>query len=256
MNLPALDRHSVIPLYYQIRQGLLDQIRAGTLKAGEPVPSEQEIAARLQVSRMTARQALKSLCSMGFTYSQRGKGTFVSQVKVERNFRQVLSFTKEMEARGSRPASKLLSFKLVPASEEVAEALLLTPKEKVVRLKRVRTADGLPLGIECTHLPSRLCPDLLQRFDPRTSLYEVLAEKYGIHFASADEVVEAGLAGSEEARLLRIAKGSPMFLFTRTSYLASGQPAEYVKSTYRGDRYTLTNRLTRQDKTNYTGRIE
>jgi GntR family transcriptional regulator len=94
VNLPAVDRQSVIPLYYQIRQGLLDQIRAGALKAGEPVPSEQVISSRLGVSRMTARQALKSLCSLGFTHSQRGKGTFVSQVKVERNFRQVLSSAK------------------------------------------------------------------------------------------------------------------------------------------------------------------
>lgn len=254
MDLPALDRNSVIPLYYQIRQGLLEQIRAGALKAGQPVPSEQVISARLGVSRMTARQALKSLCSLGFTYSQRGKGTFVSQVKVERNFRQVLSFSKEMEARGSRPRSKVLSFQLGAASEEVADALLLAPKEKIIRLKRVRFADSLPLGVECTSLPARLCPDLLEKFDPRKSLYEALAELYGIQFTSADEVVEAGLAKSEEATLLRIAKGSPVFLFTRTSYIGSGQPVEYVKSTYRGDRYNLTNRLTSQDKTNYTGR--
>lgn len=251
MDLSALDRNSVIPLYYQIRQDLLAQIRAGALKAGQPVPSEQMLSERLGVSRMTARQALKSLCSMGFTYSQRGKGTFVSQVKVERNFRQVLSFTKEMEVRGSRARSKVLSFQLVAANEEVAEALLLAPKEKIIRLKRVRFADSVPLGVECASLPARLCPGLLEKFDPRKSLYEALAELYGIQFTCADEVVEAGLAKSEEAALLKISKGSPVFLFIRTCYIATGQPVEYVKSTYRGDRYNLTNRLTRQNGTNF-----
>jgi GntR family transcriptional regulator, N-acetylglucosamine utilization regulator len=54
MNPVALDRQSVVPLYYQIQQQLLEQIRAGHLKVGDPVPSEQEISARLRVSRMTA----------------------------------------------------------------------------------------------------------------------------------------------------------------------------------------------------------
>ena len=80
MDLPALDRHSVVPLYYQIQQHLLAQIRAGVLKPGEPIPSEQEISDRLRISRMTARQALKSLCDLGVTHSQRGKGTFVSSI--------------------------------------------------------------------------------------------------------------------------------------------------------------------------------
>lgn len=65
MVFAALDQGSVIPLYYQIQQRLLDQILSGALEAGEPVPSEQEIANHLAVSRMTARQALKSLCDLG-----------------------------------------------------------------------------------------------------------------------------------------------------------------------------------------------
>jgi GntR family transcriptional regulator len=63
--------------------------------------------------------------------------------------------------------------------------------------------------------------------------------------AVADEVVEAGLAGAEEARLVRIPKGSPVFAFTRISYVQNGQPVEFVKSIYRADRYKLVNRLMR-----------
>jgi GntR family transcriptional regulator len=247
MGTLTLDRQSVVPLYYQIQQSLLRQIRAGELVAGSPMPSE-EIATRLGVSRMTARQALKSLCSLGVAYSQRGKGTFVSRTKVEKNSRQVLSFSKEMEARGSRTRSKVLTFELVSASEEVADALHLGPTEQVIRLKRIRIADSLPMAVECTCLPSRLCPDLLQKFDPETSLYEALANRYGIRIASANEVAEAGLASSDVAPLLRVAKRSPVFLFTRTSFLESGQPVEYVKSTYRGDRYKIVSRLTQGDR--------
>jgi len=96
------------------------------LKSGQPVPSEQEISARRNVSRMTARQALKSLCNLGVAYSQRGKGTFVSATKLEKDFRQDLSFTEEMQKRGVRPRSKVLSFEISQASAEVAESLQLS----------------------------------------------------------------------------------------------------------------------------------
>ena len=243
-----LDRQSAVPLYFQIHQHLLQEIRSGRLKAGKPLPSEEVISKRLRVSRMTARQALKSLCHLGVAYSQRGKGTFVAEIKLEKNFRQVQSFTEEMEARGSHPHSKLLSSDVVPASEDVAEALSLPPEEKVIRIRRVRVADTLPMGVETTSLPHRLCPDLLEKFDPRLSLYRTLSQVYGIHILQADEVVEAGLADSEEARLLRIPKRSPVFLFTRTAYIEGGKAVEYVKSTFRGDRYKITNRLGQKDE--------
>ena len=126
----VLDRQSVVPLYYQIQQGLSEQIRSGELKPGELMPSEQEIAARLGVSRMTARQALKSLCSRGLAFSQRGKGTFVSRMKLEKNFRQLLSFSEEMKDRGSRPRSKVLAFKrMLPDEGRDLVALCYTSED-------------------------------------------------------------------------------------------------------------------------------
>ncbi len=247
-QIQQLDRHSVVPLYYQIQQRLLNQIKSGELAAGQPLPSAQEIAANLGVSHMTARQAVKSLCDLGVVYSKQGKGTFISGIKLEKDFRQVLSFTEEMKARGSKPLSKLLSFEVRRASAEIAQALQLQPNEKIVQLRRVRMANTLPMGIERSSLPLSLCPDLIERFDPRTSLYKMLEDRYGVSMVVADEVVEAGLANEEEAGLLRIAKGSPVFFFTRTSYVQNGKPVEHVTATYRGDRYKIVNRLTRQNR--------
>jgi GntR family transcriptional regulator len=248
-----LDRQSAVPLYYQIQRHILHSIRSGQFRPGKPLPSEEALSKRLRVSRMTARHALKSLCDLGVAYSQRGKGTFVSAGKLEKNFRQVHSFSEEMEARGSRPHSKLISFEVLPAGEETGEVLHLTPRDQVVRLRRVRMADSLPMGVESSCVPLRLCPDLQERFDPRTSLYSALSQHYGIHIVQADEVLEAGLATPEIAQLLRIPKGSPVFLFTRTSYVESGEPVEYVKSTFRGDRYKITNRLGRPSNGNSSG---
>ena len=240
-----LQRRGGVPLYYQIQQRLINQIRSGEFGPGQPIPSLQEIAAGLRVSQMTARQAIRALCDQGLMYSKQGKGTFVSGIKHEKNFRQVLSFTEEMRAHGSEPSSRVLSFRLQAGTREVRGALKMKPGQKVFRLRRVRYSDGLPMGIECSCLPQHLCPDLLESFDPSTSLYETLADQYGIHMEVTDEVVEAGSATAAEAALLKIAVDTPVLLFTRTCYAENGKPLEFVKSTYRGDRYKIVQRLRR-----------
>ena len=244
-QLTPLERGNGIPLYHQIRQKLMDQIRAKAFPSTDPIPSVQEIADRYGVSLMTARQAVRSLCDLGVIYSKQGKGTFISRTKMDKDFRQVLSFTEEMRLRGTPTRSRLLSLRLQMPGQEVRKALELGNAGKIFRLHRVRYADGVPMGVECSCLPADLCPGLRQVFDPQASLYQTLTERYGVQLFTAIETVEVGRVGAEEARLLRIAAGSPVFLFTRISFLENGKPAEYVKSTYRGDRYRIVNRLTR-----------
>jgi GntR family transcriptional regulator len=239
-----LDRNSAVPLYYQIHQQLFEQIQSGELKPGQPIPSEQEISSRMGVSRMTARQALKSLCDAGAAYSRRGVGTFVAAQKQEKTASKLLSFTEEMKARDRRPTSQVLKFEKIAPESEVAVALHLTQGEKVLSLLRVRLADAVPMGVENSFLPVRLFPNLQENFDPKTSLYQSLADRYGVRMSAADEVVEAGLASAEHARILKIKKNAPVFFLTRVSYADNGQPVEYVRSTYRGDRWKIVSRLT------------
>jgi GntR family transcriptional regulator len=238
-----LDRKSAVPLYYQIRQQLLEEIQSGKLAPGQPIPSEHEISTRLSVSRMTARQAVKSLCDEGVAYSRPGLGTFVSGLKQEKTSTDLLSFTEEMKARGCRPGSRVLFFGSVAAEAEVAQALHLTPGAKVFCLRRVRLADSVPMGVENSFLPRALYPGLLESVDPRKSLYQALAERYGIHMMAADEIVEAALANAEQAKLLGIRRNAPVFRLTRVSYAENGQPVELVHSTYRGDRWKIVSHL-------------
>jgi GntR family transcriptional regulator len=248
VNSTLLNRQSVVPLYYQIQQFLLEQIHSGAFKPGKAILSEKEISAQMRVSRMTVRQAVKSLCGQGILYSERGKGTFVSQGKLEKNFRNVVSFSEEMSNSGLRPSSKVLSFGMGKADTNSAAALRIKTRDKIFNLRRLRLADGIPMAIEWSHIPAHFCPDLLETFDPRMSLYKTLAGRYGIHIAVTEEEAEAALANAEESRLLKIRKGSPVFNLVRTSYLRDGKPVEYVNSTYRGDRYRIVNRLTAESR--------
>lgn len=247
-----LDRRSGIPLYHQIQQRLLARIQSGEFKPGDPLPSIERIAEQMGVSPMTVRQAVRALIDLGVIYSRQGKGTFLSSIKLERDFRHVLSFTEETEARGAHATSTVLSFVQQAPGAQTRELLHLSGQEEVFCLRRVRYGDSVPMGIECSSLPISLCPALMETFDPTTSLYRELAERYGVQMMVTDEVIEIGQASNEEARLLHIDPKSPVFLFTRISYLESGLPIEHVASVYPGERYKIVNRLTRSKPTAMT----
>jgi GntR family transcriptional regulator len=151
-----------------------------------------------------------------------------------------------MRERGSQPRSRVLAFRRMKPDGDLAETLHLAPEEDVILLQRVRLADRVPFCIESAHLPLGMFPDLLDRFDPRGSLYQVLEDQYAVKIAMADEVAEAGVANAEEARLLHVRVRAPVFRFTRVAYLPQGNPVEFVKSTYRGDRCKVVSRLSRQ----------
>lgn len=87
-----------MPIYKTIENDLKKLINESELKSGDLVPSENELKEKYAVSRMTVRQALNNLVNDGYLYRHKGKGTFISQRKIEKNIHGVRSFTEEMAA--------------------------------------------------------------------------------------------------------------------------------------------------------------
>ena len=122
-------------------------------RPGDALPSEASLCATFGVSRMTARQALQELSNAGLVDRRRGQGTFVASRPVHRRAGVFLSFTEEMERRGLHASSRLLSGGLDRARPEEQRDLALDPGQDVVRVVRVRFADGVPLALEDAALP-------------------------------------------------------------------------------------------------------
>lgn len=72
-----LDRKSVVPLYYQLKEQLYDKIKSGELPSGSLLPSETELCDTYGLSRGTVRQAINMLAEKGYVTRERGKGTCV-----------------------------------------------------------------------------------------------------------------------------------------------------------------------------------
>lgn len=231
-----------VPKYYRLKKHLLEMTE--TLPAGTPVPPERTLAAEFDTSRTTVRQALQELVVEGRLERIQGKGTFVAKPKVAQTL-QLTSYTEDMRAQGLEPTSRLLEVGYVTADDRLAALLDIKPGGRVLRIERLRLANGDPMAIEAAHLSAKRFPALRRNLVKYNSLYAALREVYGITVAEAEETIETSLATPREAGLLGSDVGLPMLLLSRHSYDAGGEPVEWVRSIYRGDRYKFVARLKR-----------
>ncbi|HWG61557.1 MAG TPA: GntR family transcriptional regulator [Streptosporangiaceae bacterium] len=239
---PAGEPAGRVPKYYAIKNQLLDL--TVTMPAGSPVPPERELAQRYGTSRTTIRQALAELVMEGRLLRMQGKGTFVAKPKVAQLL-ELASYTQGMRAHGLNPQTQILDTTYVPADDHLAALLAIQPGSRVLRVHRLRLADGEPMSTDTSHLAAGRFPGLRKNLDRYASLYEALAAAYDIQLAEAEETIETVLADPQDARLLGVDVGMPLLLLSRQAFDVTGTPVEWAQSRYRGDRYKLVTRLRR-----------
>jgi GntR family transcriptional regulator len=229
------------PLYKRLAQALTGLIQEGLLKPGTALPAERDLAEALQVGRVTVRTAYRDLLSIGTLESRHGSGTFVSQhvERIEQPLWRLSSFSADMRSRGRSPGAKILSRTVGKPAPEESFLLGLGLDEPVLRLDRLRLADGMPLAIERAVVPLKfLGEDVVSE----GSLYDALAE-HGFKPTRALQRLTAVVLDPTSAAILKVGPGAPALLIERVSRLEDQRIVEYTRSHYRGDAYDFVAEL-------------
>ena len=237
--LSSLSLDSDIPLYSQLVSIVKRNITAGTLGAGELLPSEAELCKTFNISRSTVRQAIGSLEAEGLVVRKQGRGTFVAEPKMRRKTENVYSFTSEISSMGLTPSSTLIEFEIMTPTPDLMKVLELNSADKTIyRFTRIRNVDEEPLILETSFYPQYIYPKLTRELLRTHSFYSLLYE-VGIAPASAVDSYEAVTLGREEAELLHCRPGSCAFSVQRRTRTETGMIYEYTQSLIRADRVTL-----------------
>lgn len=229
-------RRGSAPLYQQLALRLRRQIADGVYRPGDRLPSELALCGQFAVSRITVRAALDQLVDAGLLWRQRGKGTFVTAPLVEHELIRLTDFVEDMAAAGLRPASCVTHLGEELAAPEIAIQLDLAPRTPVVRLDRLRLADGTPIAFDITYLPLRYGRLLERDALEGETIYHQFETQYGIPVVSGTFVIESGRATAELAERLEIERGAPLLIIQRTSYSEGRDPIYYQLRYYRADR--------------------
>ena len=234
-----LDNNSPIPLYYQLKSFIQNQISTGAWKPGEQIPSEAELCQEFQISRTTIRQAISELVSQGKLKRTQGRGTFVTQYNIEKPLFFLTGFSQDMKMRGLKPNSKLLKFETIPPPSYIAQHLCLKENEPAILIKRLRLADDQLMAIDNCYLPFNRYFALLHEDLEKDSLYDLLAKKFETLPVRSTRSIESIGCTPPEAELLDVRVGFPILYIVGTNYDQNDQPFEHSESYYRGDRFTF-----------------
>lgn len=238
------------PTASDVRRRLLELVTSGARQPGERLGAERDLAGELGVSRATLRQALTALEDDGVILRLRGRGggTFVAPRKVERDLSRIVGVPELLRSQGFTAGTRVVGAAVAAAGDldagdrtpgaGVASALRIAPDDLVVEILRLRLADGDPISLERARFPARRFPGLLE-LPLGGSLYELLAEHYGVRPREAVEQIEVVGAGEEEAAILRTNRRGSLLALTRTAFDDDGQPFEHSLDLFRADRTRL-----------------
>jgi GntR family transcriptional regulator len=230
-------RHSPTPLHHQIKVAVLQGIEQGWLSPGTQLPRERHLAAALGVSLAPVRQAMLDLTKEGYVDRTRGKGTFVRERKMVEKIQILGSFHGSMREQGLAPRVRVLDSGLVPAPVHVAEALELRGDREVWALRRLASLDGVPVALLVAWLPSEYREGMESHDLGEGSLYDALAAVHGVEMTSADNLVEVGRAGLDDADPLELTPGSPLLEVTGVTRDQGDRPVEYSRVLYRPEHF-------------------
>ena len=226
------------PMYIKIHNQIKREIENHDYKVGSKIPAERQLAQKFGVSRMTLRQAIKTLEDEGILEQRVGSGTYVANQKVQEKMSGVMSFTDITHANGQTPSSKLISYRFGKPSLSEMERLNLDDKQEVLRMERIRYADDVPICYEVVSIPQSLVKNM-SKADISSHLYQTL-EKNGYKVGRVTEYISAAVANENSARLLDAKKGEALITRLQVTELSNGMPFEYTMANYVADRFEFT----------------
>lgn len=236
-DLAGIDVRSFEPYYQQLKRILVKDIESGR-DEGDLLPSESELCRRYSVSRTVVRQALGELEGEGLVHKVKGKGTYVTGRPLNTSFVQhSLGFYESMQRAGHTVRSCVIALHTEPAGVGMAKLAEIGVGEEIIRFDRVRSVDDRPVQVVRTVLPARLFPGLTQLDMTDRSLYQVLAESYGIRPVTGHRAIDATALSDEDARHLGAPQRQPALRIESVTRSAAGVLFEYYVAVYRGDSF-------------------
>jgi DNA-binding GntR family transcriptional regulator len=238
-----IDKLSHVPIYLQIERILTEQIEAGYLHSGEPIPSETDLAAKYHVSRMTARKAVDYLVRQGVVERFRGRGTFVcahkEELKIALPLDRHLTSSEVAESLNSTIQNRLLHLEKVKAPKHVAEELYIAEGDWVWFMKRLRMIGNIPFVFESSHmLADPMFSDLTAK-DLNTSKYSYLQRK-GKFVQGSQKQIRAELPSEDIRELLGIKRDEPVLCAHSVAVLEHNVRFEISDIYYNQEYYTFT----------------
>ncbi|MFN8053437.1 MAG: GntR family transcriptional regulator [Acidimicrobiales bacterium] len=203
--------------YQVIADHLRQRVSSGEFAAGALLPSESELSAEYEASRVTVRRALEALRAERLVDSRQGFGWFVAADPLRQELHHLGTIDSQLRAAGLTSERRILSFSFTEAPSRVADIL---GERNVLEVRRLNLADGQPFALVTVWCPEALGAELSRADVERASFLEQLP----VEFGGASQTIGAEAASAETGKLLDVPVGSPLLVAERVTRTVSGRP--------------------------------
>ena len=225
-----------IPKHRQLSSRIRQRIESGDLSIDEKLPSENELAEKFDVSRVTVRRALQTLENEDLIYRCQGLGSFVKDNRSHQSLGRLTDFMEDMNRAGMQASSEVIAMNPVEAPDRIASVLRVDEKQTVLRLDRLRLGDGEPVAFDITWLPM-FYGQLIENYDlENETIYNILERDYDIPVEKGFYRIEAENADSYLAGHLDVPESTALLLLNRLSLTVGKKPIYYQQRYYRTDK--------------------
>ena len=205
------------PMYYQLKQIIIDKIQSGELKADDKLSTENEFCQQYNISKAPVRQALRELEEENYIYKIRGKGSFVLSGYIKQRADRLRSFSEEITALGHKPGAQLIEKKIMKADAEIAMNLNINEDDEILNVVRLRFIDSEIYSINYSYFSLKQFPKLNDVDFSVGSITKEIQNKLNAEMVVSTIVIEATAASYETAKLVERRVGSPLLQMKRTT---------------------------------------
>jgi GntR family transcriptional regulator len=201
--------------YQEIADAL--RVRATRAPAGTVLPSEAELTAEFDASRVTVRRALELVRDDGLIAARQGFGWYVATEPVPQRLESLGTIEAQLTDIGKHAERRVVEFAFEAPPPPVRELLGV---DQVLRVKRVNLADGEPFAVVTVWCPAELGKRLSRQDVERHPFYELLR----IELRGATQTIGADAVEPMDAALLEVPVGSPVLKCRRVTTDIAGSP--------------------------------
>jgi phosphonate metabolism transcriptional regulator PhnF len=217
------------PIWKQIYDHIIGQVESGALAPGQQLPGETHLAAALNVTRITLRRALQQLQNEGHLTARKGVGIFVRSPPSIFSIREGRPFRDNIVTHDAPIATETLFVERKRASAAIAASLGIARAETIIHLRRVRSVSGQPIYVNDKYFPGALFPRFEEEYGKAQSVTEMF-RAHGIEtFRRVETRVSGGFATPEEAQVLRLTPGTPVFRVKARNENDAGTAIEWTE---------------------------
>ncbi|KAF1295629.1 GntR family transcriptional regulator [Enterococcus sp. JM4C] len=214
-------------LYLEIADQIKEDIFSGKYPVGSLLPTETELEALFNVSKITVRNAIELLASDEYVEKKSGRGTTVLSNRPYNKLSKAGSFTQILSKTGLDVTKENLSFEEVTLTPEHAAYDCFG--EKAMLFRRVYTLDHQPYIYFEYYLPSELKDVTLELFE-QESLYRILDQR-GYTIERFEDGFKAATLTLDQQKFLDTTETNGL-LRTRRAISPRGKIIEYSEALY------------------------